>query len=824
MSMDPGPREERTRTSFWSELKRRRVYRVAVVYAAAAFAVWQAADILVPVLGLPEWIMLLVVIGPIVTFPFAMVLAWAFDITPDGIIATGRAGSTSEPGDRDGGPDATDHAPADTGDRIVVAFSSRALKRAAAGFVILFALVGGGWWAVAVRDRAPSGPSLSEVSLAVFPFTVRGSEHLTYLREGVADLLSRNLGGATGLQPLDPSLMLSFTAGQEPGDPESAGGIARRVGAGRFVTGTVNGTGARVRIDASLFSVRDSVHLVASRTVQGDTTEIFELIDQLTAGLLSELTTGAASERMVRTAATTTTSLPALKAYLEGEQRYRQGEHEDAADAFQRALEADSTFALARYRLAMTYHMREESDAAYREVGAALRHAGRLTPHDQRVMRAFHAFHGGAITAAEQQLRAITREYPRDLEARVLLAELLMRYAPYRAEPLSEVRRLLEEVLEADPKFMCVFCHLSAVLRAEGDTDGAERLMRQLHGRRGGDTTTAALMPRFTFAAIRGDSAVMWAAIAELDTVAHDRYGHIAFHMGAEAIRQGMFREAEAIIAATASRRQVRRQREQLRTRLALARGQWDEARDHFATLRSLPDQLTVDQLVAEQLFYAPIETPLGDLAELRSRLVAWNDGAVTAARLSGDWTETLRPAVRLYMLGLIASRMEEPTAARTYADSLARLARELPSEATLIEGLARVVRADLAVRSDDPRSALRELEGVSMEIPPSRLMPWTSGLWHAAHVRVRAYMAMDDPENAYRWLRHFVAVWGSPRADLYGTFHRDMASVLDAVGRHEEAALHHARFVEAWGVADPELQPQVAAASRRLQGLAGRR
>jgi tetratricopeptide (TPR) repeat protein len=822
MSTDPAGRDVRpTRSAFWSELKRRRVYKVAVVYAAVAVAVWQVADILVPVLGLPDWVMLLVVVGPIVTFPFALVLAWAYDITPAGIRATGHAGAAAEHSAADGELPAGDEAATSSDDRIVVPFSSRALRRAAAGFVVISALMAGGWWAAAGRDRG-SEPSLSEVSLAVFPFTVRGSDGLAYLREGVVDLLSRNLSGETGLQPLDPSLMLTITGGLEPGDPHAAGAIARRVGAGRFLTGTVNGTGARVRIDASLFSVRDSVHHIASRTVQGDTTQIFELIDQLTAGLLSEMTTGAASERMVRTAVTTTSSLPALKAYLEGEQRYRQGEHEDAADSFQRALEADSTFALARYRLAMTYHMRGESEAAYREVDAALRHADRLTAHDQRVMRAFHAFHGGAIAAAEQQLRAITREYPRDLEARVILAELLMMYAPYRAQPLSEARRLLEEVLEADPKFMCIYCQLAAVLNDEGDPDGAARLMRQLHGRRGGDTTTMALMPRFYYAALRGDSAGMWRAIADLDTVADDRYPHVAFHMGDDAISLGRFREAEAVIAAVASRPQARRQREELGASLAFARGRWDGAREHLALLGRLPDRPPVDRQAAAHLFFAPFEAPPGTLDELRGRLLTWSDGPITASLLSGDWTEPLRPAARHYLLGLIAARSDDARGARIHADSLVRLAAALPAEAGLIDGLARVVRADLAVRTGDPRGALRELDGVSLDIPPSRLRPWISGHWHAGHVRIRAHLAMGEPENAYRWLRHFAGVYRLPLAGEYGTYHRDMAAVLDALGRREEAALHYARFVEAWADADAALQPQVEAAARRLQLLIG--
>lgn len=70
------------------ELKRRRVYRVAVAYAAVAFVVWQAAEIAVPSLNLPEWVLTLVIVLTVLGFPIAVVLAWAFDITPAGVRRT----------------------------------------------------------------------------------------------------------------------------------------------------------------------------------------------------------------------------------------------------------------------------------------------------------------------------------------------------------------------------------------------------------------------------------------------------------------------------------------------------------------------------------------------------------------------------------------------------------------------------------------------------------------------------------------------------------------------------------------------------------------
>lgn len=85
-------------SSFFTELKRRKVVRVAIVYAATAFAVLQAADIMLPRMGIPDWGMSLVVALAVLGFPIALVLAWALDLTPDGLRMTLSRSSTDPSG------------------------------------------------------------------------------------------------------------------------------------------------------------------------------------------------------------------------------------------------------------------------------------------------------------------------------------------------------------------------------------------------------------------------------------------------------------------------------------------------------------------------------------------------------------------------------------------------------------------------------------------------------------------------------------------------------------------------------------------------------
>ena len=77
--------------SFWSELKRRHVFRVATAYVVVGWLIMQVVDVMTPALRLPDWVASLFAIALLIGFPIALVLAWVFDVTPDGIVRTDAA-------------------------------------------------------------------------------------------------------------------------------------------------------------------------------------------------------------------------------------------------------------------------------------------------------------------------------------------------------------------------------------------------------------------------------------------------------------------------------------------------------------------------------------------------------------------------------------------------------------------------------------------------------------------------------------------------------------------------------------------------------------
>jgi TolB-like protein len=297
--------------SFWTELRRRKVVRATLAYLAAAFVIAQGAQLLVDALDLPASLLKIIVIVAIALLPLVIAAAWAFDWSPEGVHQTD---STAAP---------------------------LRWRRIAPAALATLILLGAG---LAYALRTPK-LELDNNLVAVLPFRVSGSNDIAYLSEGMMDLLSAKLTGEGGPRAADPRSTMSAVkaSGIDAAEiPESAAlDIARALGAGYVLLGSVIGTPAQLTINATLTDVRTGKRVQPiERTGSTDTLAAF--IDHFAAELLS---LRAGEDR--RLAALTSTSLPALRAYLSAQSNYRASRFEDALRDYRRALELDSTFALA---------------------------------------------------------------------------------------------------------------------------------------------------------------------------------------------------------------------------------------------------------------------------------------------------------------------------------------------------------------------------------------------------------------------------------------------------------------------------------------------
>jgi serine/threonine-protein kinase len=313
---------------------------------------------------------------------------------------------------------------------------------------------------IVYRRAGPAVPPVSATRLAVLPFAVRGSGSLSYLAEGMVDLLSRDLDGAGDLRTIDAGTILTAAAPNiRDGilNVERGRTVARRVGAGLYVLGSIHAAGGRVRIQATLYDEADAgAEAQTQASVEGDSTQLFELVDRLSAQLLVKR---GPVTRLAETAAITTRSLVALKAYLDAERRLRAASLQparldSAIGMFQQAVTEDSTFALAQYRLAVAAGWANRPGVATAAAKRALTVSDRLTERDRRLLMAYVDFRRGAANSAERQYRALLRDYPDDLEALFQLADVLFHYNPLRGRPRGEARELFDQVLDLDPGFL----------------------------------------------------------------------------------------------------------------------------------------------------------------------------------------------------------------------------------------------------------------------------------------------------------------------------------------------------------------------------------
>jgi tetratricopeptide (TPR) repeat protein len=303
--------------------------------------------------------------------------------------------------------------------------------------------------------RADSTPSSSADRLVVFPFTVGGDQSLAYLGEGMVDLLSRNLDGAEGLRTVDAGTVLTALEAHDGSavDDQVYRQVAGRVGGGAYVSGSVYAVGGQVRMQARWRAVADAGETPVI-SAEGPASDVFGVIDELASRLLASR--GRHASRLIETAAITTRSVEALKAFVSAEQALRQGPQfvDSAIAGFARATEVDSTFALAYYRQAVAADWNGRRAVAARASRQALAHAERLADKDRRLLAAYAAFRSGNVEEAERSYRELIRDYPDDLEAQFQLADLMVAYNPLRGRPLDEPRQIFERILAYDPGFL----------------------------------------------------------------------------------------------------------------------------------------------------------------------------------------------------------------------------------------------------------------------------------------------------------------------------------------------------------------------------------
>jgi DNA-binding SARP family transcriptional activator/tetratricopeptide (TPR) repeat protein len=697
--------------------------------------------------------------------------------------------------------------------------SLRGPSRAGFGAVagLFFVLLGVGMayqrFGVAAPDGAGSrDASTPERTVAVLPFGFHGNDGTSYLPGAVAELLCSGLDGAAGIQTIDPRATARLAASSATNGTPTR--LEREVrsgfGAGSFIAGSITETHDWIRLNATWYG-RGGRRL-AGATVEGPTTELFTLVDRLAA----ELVAGVHPEQsgqLIRSAARTTTSLAALKPFIDGERQLREGRYPPAVASFRRAVAADTAFALAHYRLSIAAEYVGDAQLAYDAAVAAVRHADRLQPTDRALLDALLAARRGDAERAEFLYRQTVTIDPFNVEAWLQLGEVQFHYGPVSGRPVRESKRAWEAVLDLEPDNIAARYHLARILAAEGDRRALSRLT----------AATAAISPRHERVAAMRAMESMGAGDAAVDRVAVQLQAldDATLYMAVfDAMTFGGNPRAASSLARVLTQAarppDMRAWGHLWLSHLELASGRWRAAQNELDRLEEL-DPVAAIEYRAVLALHPLLGPGTVDVQGIRQSLRG--PRGIRTPATSEDFPSAihaeLRPHLHAYLLALLEARWGDPSHLDPAAAAIEEAA--LPGSAAAL--LPASLRAFSAALAGDPERASEWLkEGMCSQW-------YEMGRWSAffGQCQDRWLMAgiedrLGRPREA---LRRYEAVTQTSPLDVLFLAPAALrrARIHGQLGEALEETSAYAQFVQLWHGADPELRGCLLASTDRQPG-----
>ena len=372
-----------------------------------------------------------------------------------------------------------------------------------------------------VRVRRSPSARLDPGLMAVFPFRFSGTDTSYHaLREGMVDFLEVKFSGAGGARVVPARTALAAwrrAVGPQGEDPtqEEARGVARRLGAGAVVLGTILATPGRLILNGSLLDA-DAGRVRAEAKVEGTPDSLQSLIDRF-AAQLAALGAGVRADRL---ASLTSTSLPALYAYLAGKAAHRAGQFDTAVRHFRRALELDSTFAQAALGYLESVGWTEGIPGEMtRTLRLARTHRDRMGPRDQLFLQALAGPRYPEPPQPRERIQAwedAVRQVPDDPDLWIHLGDAYVHGGAVAGveEPLRRAAEALNRALALDSTLNVEpMIHLLQIAGMERDTATVRRLLTRIPE---GAPWNALL--RLEAGAVLGDSAILTAARPEFDS------------------------------------------------------------------------------------------------------------------------------------------------------------------------------------------------------------------------------------------------------------------------------------------------------------------
>ena len=649
---------------------------------------------------------------------------------------------------------------------------------------------------VALRPAAPPRhrPDVVPGLVAVQKFTVHGDASAAYLAEGMVDLLRAALHDAGDLRTTETSSSL---------------------GAEYQVEGSVVATGGKLRITATLKRVAGGDVVSRAEAQRDHEQDLFDLVDDLVRQLITARSAGPAS-RLARIAAVTTASLPALKAWLRGEEAMRAGRLFDAFASFSEATSLDLAFALAWYRLAGTCAATLMIDPAREASARALEHKGRLTERDRILLEAQYAWLHGKSADAERRYGTAVTMFPDDLEAWYLLGDVQFHTNPYRGRSITEAGEPLKRALALEPGHVGALVKLARVAALEDDRGAVEEFAQRALARSPDGDQSLAMRALRSF--ISGDAAGQQAVMAELRTAkalpAVIAFGDVALYTGD---LPGAERVGRAFLA-VARADELKAVCHLMLAHLALAGGRREAAWRELEHAEPLAPSWTRE---VRGLFAAMPFVPLdGDeLARIEQHLDAWDTASARPKfAIPLNLHNEIHAHLRAWLLGQLAARRGDAARCLSLADQLAELPVP-PAFAMVIQQLTRSLDAQARRLQGRTADALQALEGASTDVWYQHTI--ASPLFAGTFDRYLRALLLEETgrgDEAADWLQSLTerSAWELPFAAPAAL---RAATLHEKAGRSEPAKKAWARAARLWANCDPALVPlrdEAAAKAKR--------
>jgi TolB-like protein/Tfp pilus assembly protein PilF len=423
--------------SFFVELKRRKVYRVAVAYAVAGWLLIQIATQVFPFFEVPNWAVRLVVIVLVLGFPLALILSWIFDLTPQGIRRT------------------DEKLPQETG----------------AGTI----------------------QNIPEKSIAVLPFeNLSDDKDNEYFAAGVHDDILSNLAKVADLKVISRTSVQQFKSGAR-----NLREIGVALGVAHILEGTARRAGNRIRVNAQLIDARTDAHIWAE-TYNREITDLFALQSELAEQITLALRANLSPQERTSLQTHPTRDVAAYELFLRARELFHWAgsgdSHDNGAQALgliDEAISRDPKFALA-YALASRLHSElfwfgyDKEQSRLEKAKLAAEKALQLQPDlgQAHLAIAFYHYYGfRRYDVARTHLIAAMRAIPNDPDVLNTAGAIDRRQARW-----DEAIANLEKARELDPRNLSVFWNLVetylALRRyedAEGAINGALQVSPQAH-------------------------------------------------------------------------------------------------------------------------------------------------------------------------------------------------------------------------------------------------------------------------------------------------------------------------------------------------------